>query len=174
MLQTILLGEGPGIALCANSGPASQHRCVQWASHVLQGSSRIVLVVGTYDATARSYQHRDNNTAQLGSRATLLGPRQCDQVPIIVRACISYASIACIVTAVPLQIAILRTSVRCLSMVGGDQDRPMHTGNKDGSTPRLTKLAMPLSPPIALAVGENQHSLLIVFPEHSINCRLPL
>jgi hypothetical protein len=55
MLQTILLGEGPGIALCANNGPASQQdvgRCVQWASHVLQGSSRIVLVVGNYDATA--------------------------------------------------------------------------------------------------------------------------
>jgi hypothetical protein len=114
------------------------------------------------------------NTAQLGSRPTLLRPRQCDQVPIITRACIIYALIACIVTAVPLQIAILRASVRCLSMVGGDQDRPMHAGNKDESTPRLTKLAMPLSPPIALAVGENQHSLLIVVPDHSINFRLPL
>jgi hypothetical protein len=61
MLQTILLGEGPGIALCANNGPASQPdvgRCVQWASLALQG--RFAYRAGRrclprYDATARSY-----------------------------------------------------------------------------------------------------------------------
>jgi hypothetical protein len=67
MLQTILLGEDLGNTLCAPNGPVSQQdvgRCVRWASHVLQGaSSRIVLVIGTYDATARSYaSYRNNNT----------------------------------------------------------------------------------------------------------------
>jgi hypothetical protein len=103
----------------------------------------------------------------------LLRPRQYDQVPIITQACISYASIACIGITMSLQIAILRTSVRSLK-VGDDQDRPMHTGNKDESTPKFIMPAMPLSPPIALGVGEDQLLLLIVFPEHSINYRLAL